>query len=180
MSGADRRFTNEEAAAKMAARAAALQPQNMQRFMESQAKKWQDATIAAFAQQRSPAGEPFPKLAASTLAGRARDRTKGALTSTGRPFRRPAARPGLPSAFGTLALVKSRTMMRTTRYVPEAGTIKLSTVDYMRPHQSGAKNGRPPKRNVLVYQRVGGKLQLVEPYGSQFRQAFLEHVEGVR
>lgn len=165
MAGADGSYTTAEAAQRMTRRASALQPQNMQRFHEGVAKKWQTATDVAFRAQRSPAGEQFPKLAESTLARR-RAKAKGGKSRDAR------------GAFtGNQALNRSGEMRRTTKYIPESGTIKLATVGYMPPHQSGAKNGRPPKRNPLVFERAGGKPRLVEPYGGQYRQAFLDHVE---
>lgn len=150
----------------MQARANALRPENMLRFHETQARKWQAATDAAFRAQRSPAGEQWPKLAASTLAARRRAAKGGQSRSARGQFT------------GDQALNRTGTMRATTKYVAEAATIKLVTVGYMPPHQVGASNGRPPKRNPLVFERVGGKPVLAEPFGSEYRQAFIEHVEG--
>lgn len=166
MPGADGSYTPAQVQARMLARGAALQPQNMQRFMDGVAKDWQGATDTAFRVQRSPAGETWPKLAESTLAAR-RARAKGGKSRDARG-----------QYTGNQALNRTGTMRRTTRYLPEAGTIKASTVDYMPPHRKGARNGRPPKRNPMVFESAGGKQRLAEPYGSRFRSAFLAHVEG--
>ena len=169
MPGADGSYTTAEAQAKMLRRQAALQPANMQRFHEGVAKRWQAATDTAFRAQRSPAGEQFPKLAESTLAARRRA-AKGGLSRNRRG-----------QYTGNQALNKTGDMRRDTKYVPEPGTIKLITVSYMPPHQVGDKKRKPPqppKRNPLVFERINGQPQLAEPYGSQYRRDFLDHVEG--
>ena len=164
----DGSYTSAQAQSRMLGRAAALQPPNMQRFHEQKAKDWQAATDTAFRAQRSPAGEPFPKLAESTLAQR-RAKAKGGKSRDAR---------GLFT--GNQALNRSGTMRRTTKYLAEAGTIKVVTVPYTPPHQVGDQKRnppQPPKRNPLVFERVGGKPRLVEPHGSQYRTDFIAHIE---
>jgi len=150
-----------DAADRMLLRAKHMQ--DLTPLMRSQATKWQRATERAFQQQRSPAGEKWPTLAPSTIAQRIGSQDK----------RHRGRRSGFK------ALIKTGRLNTTLKYIPESATIKVSAVDYLGPHVTGSKKkiGRPPKRNPLVYDRVDGKLVLVEPYGSAFRAAFIKWVE---
>jgi phage gpG-like protein len=163
MPGADGSYTPGEAAAKMAARIRNIT--NLKPLMDAQAKLFQSATDAAFKAQRSPAGESWPKLAQSTLDARKRAAKGGKSRDT------------LGRFTGNAALYRTGTMRRTTKYVGDVSTVRLQTVDYMTPHQVGNAQGRPPKRNPLVYERAGGQLVLAPQFARQFRDAFIAYVE---
>lgn len=145
--------------------------QNLQPLMDVQADLWQAATDRAFREQRSPAGEQWPPLAPSTIASR------GGVQSWRKGHRGGGLLRGKAPGGVVLALLKTRRMQRETRYVARPATIEVETVGYMGPHQSGTPDGRPPKRNPLVFDRVEGKPQLVVPFNQGFRDAFIRYVE---
>lgn len=136
-------------------------------LMRSQALKWQRATERAFQQSRSPAGDQWPPLAPSTIASRIKTQDK---RERGRRT-------------GYKPLIKGGTLNITLRYIPESATIKVSAVPYLAPHVTGSYKrviGRPPKRNPLVYERVGGKPALAPDFAKRFRDAFIKYVEDGR
>ena len=149
------------AAARMDLRAKHMQ--DLTPLMRAQAVKFQRATELAFRQQRSPAGEQWPPLAPSTIKQRISGQDKRHRGRT----------------TGFKALIKTGKLNSELIYRPDAATIKLEAVRYLDPHVTGSKSipNRPPKRNPLVYDRVNGKLVLVQPYGQQFREAFIRYVE---
>ncbi len=136
---------------------------NLQRAMDGLAATFQAETALAFVQRRSPAGQPWPPLAASTIAARAGKTGRGGLLrsrSSGR----------FTSAASMQPLVRTRLLIDSIKYSANGGGIAVKFgAFYMQIHQSGASNGRPPKRNMLVIERVGGRPVLYPDADKRFR-----------
>lgn len=146
------------------------------------AVSWAQQTAAAFRNERSPAGEDWPRLAPSTIARRAaklsgargRSKKTGRITK-GAQAKRADARAryaaGAPGVFKPL--VDSGRLRQSIRYVARRDGIEISAVAYIAHHVTGTLTVRrgPPKRNPLVIEIEGGKARLIASAHAQLVRA---------
>jgi hypothetical protein len=140
-------------------------------------------TDDAFEQSRSPAGEAFPQLAESTrlarrgareLEGKLNDYDhRGELTpeakrARARYLKRKSS--GVAITTADVAVVYAKPMINSGRARASQRTyvapllLRWSAVKYLAPHFTGGQRdgttGRPPKRNVSVFEHGGAGLNL--------------------
>ena len=133
-------------------------------------------TADAFAQERSPAGEEWPRLAPSTVEARLRKMAKansrskrsiaektglarGKLTKSAQRFRnetRLKAQGFLTAGGGNIRILWDTGRLRQSiQYFPKRDGFDLVGVSYLQHHVTGSLtvSNRPPKRNPLVIQK---------------------------
>jgi hypothetical protein len=167
----------EQAAARMAARAGALNDMTVP-FTEFGA--WLDKqTDDCFQYSRDFGGEPFKPLAQSTIESRIR-RLKGArrtvgktgiLTAKSAAFQRDLRAPG-----GIKPLVDTGRARNSARSVASKVRLRWSAVGYLGYSMDG--HGHPPKRDPSAFDRVGGKWRLHPRAWTQLRKLVLAHAQG--
>ena len=154
-------------------------------FFRVQAEEWQTATADAFRDETSPAGEPWPPLAASTIEHRAAKlpganrRTKSGALTKGARAKREHGRTGIGAI---KMLVDTGHLKNATRYRADRDGIVVNTISYGPPHIDGDQHSiiapRPPKRNFLVIERGDdGRMRLVEPYLTRFLTGYTAFIE---
>ncbi len=143
---------------------------NLQRALDGLAATFQAETHLAFQRRVSPAGEVWPALALSTIMKRAGSTGRGSLLRNRRSGR-------FTSAATIQPLVDTGLMRDSIKYSANGGGIAVKTdAFYLKIHQSGAKNGRPVKRNPLVIERVGGNVRLYPDADKRFREVVNAYV----
>src|SRR5689334_12967818 len=139
-------------------------------------------TADAFANQRSPAGQPWPPLAESTLEKRAHAvksanrRTRGGKLTKGAASMR-ARITSTAKPLQDTGRLKNSAHARVTA----GDTIEWSEVWYGGPHITGGvrnnHTGRPPKRNMSVFERgPGGDMQLIPDVEKRLRDTIATYV----
>ena len=159
---------SDEAAARLLERAA--RARDLAPVMRVVAAEIDRETDTAFRSSTSPFGEPFPRLAPSTAAARAaklpganrRSKKSGQLTAGARRKRTEAAASyaaGAPKIF--TPLIDTGRARGSAHATADATGVSWTAVGYLGPHIMGSKSppGRPPKRNVSVFQMQGGVLR---------------------
>lgn len=156
-----------------------------------QSEEWATATSDAFRNERSPAGEPWPDLAPSTVEQRIaklpganrRSKRTGKLTRGSQKKRAKAyeAYDGGQRSGLIKSLVDTGQMRNSIDYRvgPGGNSVEIQAVGYLAPHVTGPE---PPKRNPLVIEpdETGPGLHLAEPFNTRLRDAILAYVEDGR
>ncbi len=159
---------SDEAAARLLERAA--RTRDLSPVMRVVAAEIDRETDQAFRSSRSPFGEQFPRLAPSTVEARAaklpganrRGKKTGQLTKGARDKRATASAAyaaGQAKIF--TPLIDTGRARGSAHATADANGVSWTAVGYLGPHIMGSKSppGRPPKRNVSVFQMQGGYLK---------------------
>lgn len=145
-------------------------------------------------------GKPFDALAEATLIGRLR-RRKGAWrkATKGAKARQKSQRAALREGkFDQWKKIRADLRERVLAAAKGAGfkplldtgrgrasarakvvgrnAVRWSIVDYMIPHISGGKGGRPPERNFSIFRRVGDRFELHPRMAAYTRDVILRHI----
>jgi hypothetical protein len=140
-------------------------------------------TATSLSDSRRVDGLPFADLAESTKIGRLRQRKaiwrkiRGGKKTTGEQ-RAQRLSEALASTKFTPLVNTGRGARSARATVAGRGSVRFSVVQYMAPHITGGKDGRPPQRNFSVFRRVGGNWQLA-PKLTDYIKTRLDRALGV-
>ena len=154
--------------------------------MKVMAEDWATETSDAFRNERSPAGDPWPELAPSTLKKRAaklpgakrRSKKTGKLTKAARNKRKA----GLVAGSGLIRMLVDNGLLRNAtsyRVGPSGQSVNIQGVEYLEPHVTGSivRKGHPPKRNPLVIDRDAmGYMALIPRAHKKLTEAISHYV----
>lgn len=148
------------------------------------------ATATAFQASRGVDGEPWPALAASTIIARHLKRKGGRPKGFSAKHRRGSVRGRLTDAAkltrmdavlsgaGIVPLVDTGRMKNSQRAALNGrNTLVWSGVGYFGPHITGAKNGRPPRRNPTVFDGHGADARIKPAFAARLGTLIRAYIE---